>query len=363
MMANNHRDTLLSLMARVRPALSNQSYIPAWTHIQLAGGFATTYNDLASISVRLPDTGLPSCCVPGDLFIKALGSIKADQVLVQEHATEKAIVVSAGKARMKLPVLPATDFSVPQPRSAPASIQITDDILDAIKQCLLSVGTDPTHPTQMGVTLDSIIGTAVLYSTDNITISRCVTKTPLALPGDAPVILPTFFCEQLLSLATAYPKDNIQLDIYPGMIRALFDKGHAASIMHKMVVELEPLDFEAIIAKYLSVSELPSKLQPVPVSFDSAWTRALLVLNGSSDKSTKVQCNGTSVDLLTTSSLGQSEDVLTLEKAGSVADFYIDPALVLRAAKSCTQLAFYKKVMVMAGTNVSFIHLIAHCAA
>ena len=359
-MTTAKRDELLSLMMLVRSALATQSFIPAWTHIRLAEGSATTYNDTASISVKTPLLGMNPGCVPGELFIKALSSFNADSVLLQEHPNERALVVTSGRSKLKIPTLPVEDFKMPVLKGAPASIDLNDDILAAIGKCLFSVGTDPTHPEQMGVTLGAPNGLAVLYSTDNMTISRCATKSAISLPGDAPVILPTFFCEQLLSLAKAYIDDDIVLNVYPGALQVVF--GKKATLLTKTLVDMEVRDFEDVIKKYLDIETLKAATMPIPKSFDAAFNRAMLILALETDKATTVTPSSEGVTLFSKSSLGESDDEFTLDKKVRVKPFKVDPGHVLRAAKSCGSVAFYDRVLVLCTPDISFVHLVAHCA-
>lgn len=365
-MTTAKRDALLSSMTLVRPALATQSFIPAWTHILLADGFATTYNDTMSIQVRAPLDGLESVCVPGEMFIRALGSFNAETVLLQEHGDAQALLLTSGRSKLKVPVLPAADFKLPNLKGTPAEVALTDDILVGIKQCLFSVGADPTHPAQMGVTLgvlgDGSRGAAVLYSTDNTAISRYCTTSKIELPGGAPIILPTHFCEQLLVLAKAFPEDDLDLLVYPGAVKV--QVGKKASLLTKMMVDLEPLDFESIISKYLDVAEVKKHLSVLPPAFDAAFNRALLVLASETDKATKItpERDG-SVSLFSKTALGEAEDDFTLDKKADGKPFHVDPSLVLRAAKTCGSVAFYPRVLVLASDDAKFIHLIAHCAA
>ena len=358
-MTTANRDALLSLMTLVRPALATQSFIPAWTHIRFADGFATTFNDTASISVKTPLADLDPVCVPGELFIKTLSSFNAESVLLQDNDTSMVLV--AGRSKMKVPVLPVDDFKMPVLKGKPSELDLSDDILEGVRCCLFSVGTDPTHPSQMGVTLDTTDGRAVLYSTDNITLSRYATKTKLTLPGDAPVILPTFFCEQLLTMSKAYPDDDMVLEVYPGALRVLF--GKKATLLTKTLVDTEPLDFGAVFAKYLDVNAAKKTLAVLPPSFDAAFNRALLVLANEADKAARITVGkGGAVELYAKSQLGESTDEFVVAQASVRKPFHVDPALVLRAAKTCGSVAFYDRVMLLASDDATFLHLIAHVA-
>lgn len=360
-MATTNRDALLKLVSLLRPALSNQSFIPALTHLRFDAGQVTAYNDVTAIKAKAPID--LSACVPGELFIKALSSFNADSVALDALESDKGsittLLLTSGRSKLKVPVLPVKDFPLREPSGDCHVVPFDNEMLDGIRKCLFSVGSDPTHPAQMGVTLESEDGKAVFYSSDNFTISRCQTKSKVDLPAGAPIILPTFFCEQMLVLAKTYSDDDVDLEVYPNALRCTF--GKKASLLTKTLADLEPLDFQKIMGKYLKVADVKKHLCRIPDTFDAAWNRALLVLANEADKATAV-AGGGKLLLQSKSALGHAEDELEMEKLPK-ADFHIDPTLVVRAAKTCGSIAFYDRVLVLASDDGSFIHLIAHCSA
>jgi len=360
------RETLAKVASLVKPALASQSYIPALTHIRFDGEYATTYNDVASISVAASVD--INRCVPGDLLIKAIGSFGGESVLMQMK--DSALHISSGRSKIKLPTLPYSDFplKVPPADEADGEIPLGADILKGIERCLISVGNDTAHPQQMGVTLDKEGGFAVLYSTDNYSLSRYQTKTKIKLPGDAPIILPTFFCEQMVSLSRTYPDHQISLLIHAGALVAEFGGGDDkvdAILFTKTLVDLVPRDFGKAIIKAIGKPDtVKNLLEPIPDAFDAAFARALLVLSSEHDKSTEVTFDGETMRVHSASSMGDSDDEMPFDQEPSkVAGFVIDPALVIRASKSCSMIACYPNALVLADKDVSFIHLISHLAS
>ena len=105
-----------------------------------------------------------------------------------------------------------------------------------------------------------------------------------------------------------------------------------------------------------------SPTKGLPDAFDAAWARAMLVLSAEADKATQVTAHKDGgITLLSKCAMGEAEDTLAINaKSGS--QFHVDPALVVRAAKSCGALALYPRVMALASDDMSFVHVIAHCA-
>jgi DNA polymerase III sliding clamp (beta) subunit (PCNA family) len=363
-----NREALIKLINLARPALASQDYIPAYKHFCFSGGFVSAFNDVAAIQIALPtrelDLGL---CLPGDMLIKSLHSFNAEKVMLQP-TSDGALLVTSGRSKIKMPTLPAKDFplSIPELSKTPV-LTLGQDITHGIQRCLVSASNDPTHPATMGVTLDQDDGRAVLFSTDNATISRYQTKTKVNLPGDSPVILPTFFCEQLVTLAKAFPKAHCEVELHPGaLVVYFFDENEktVAVLFQKTLVDLEPLDFPKIIAKHLKTKNLREQLAEIPSSFDAAFGRALLVLSSELDKVTKISPSDDAIKLLSTSAAAESADSIVFNSTGQTTEtFYADPTLVARACKACTHLAFLPSVLVMANNDASFVHLISHCSA
>lgn len=348
------REALSKIVNLVRPALATSDYIPALTMVKFDGKYATAYNDIAAIRVKA-DVDL-NLCVPGETLIKALGSFSGDSLMIQEDAKNKSLLVASGKSKFKLPTLPGGAHPFEMPDGDGDTLDINDDILKGIEQCLMSVGTNTKHPSQMGVTLEALGGVAVLCSTDNKTISRFQTKTKLSLPGDVPVILPTFFCQQLIALAKHYSESDITLLLSAGALIAEFGKD--AFLMTKTPVDLEPLDFDRIIKKTLANQKV--SVTPIPDAFDAALGRALLVLSQEAEKETHMNVDSEGLSMRSVSSLGESDDQIKMQDLDECS-FTIDPTLVLRASKVCTHIGFYREVLVLANKDATFLHLIAHC--
>lgn len=351
---------LLKALLLVRPALSKQNYIPALQHVHFGKGYATAYNDISAISVRL-ESDLDRC-LPGELLIRALQSFSAESVMVQQKDAEA--VLSSGRSKLKLPTLDGKAFPLEWPAEGDTSeFKVSAAIIRGIERCLMSVGNDPTHPEQMGVTLDAVDGYARLFSTDNFTISSYETDTKLKLPADAPVILPTFFCEQLVALAAAYKDEKVMLLVTPGALVAEF--GDSAKLLTKTLVEREPADFPAMMKKHLKLDNLKKELVAIPPAFDAALSRALLVLEQEADKITTVTLNKDSFSLSSASSMGNADDKLPFDgdiDFGAPEEIHFDPALVARASKACGLMGFLSKALVLADSEAQFVHLVAYCS-
>lgn len=354
-----NREDILKVAALVRPALSNLPYIPALQHVMFDGNSMTTYNDIAAISVRFPTE--MKACLPGELFIRALGSFSGDTVVLAHDADKGALTVSSGRSsKIKLPTLPLTAFPLELPATHPdTEIVLTTDLLKGITRCLMATGTDPTHAAQMGCTLDTDDdGYAVVYSTDNHTITRYQTKNKIKLPGGVPILLPTFFCEQLVRLSTAFPKAEAVILLRDGAIVAEFGNDLAV-LFTKTINDLQPLNFERVIAQMCALDKLPKVTHDIPPGFDAALDRALLVLAGVNDKATAFDPDEDSFEMLSESPMGTSRDSFKFNTENCHGLFHVDPAHVARAAKICGKMAFLRQALVLTGDDDKLVHLIS----
>lgn len=351
-----NRESLLRTLSFARPAIAPQAYIAALTHFAFDGHMVTAYNDVSAISIRTEFDH--ECCLPADFLIKTLNSMTTGNVAVEEGEGD-SLVLTSGRSKVKIPFLSLDAFPpVVSPNEARASFKVGAQLLKGLAKCLVGVGTDPTHPAQMGITLEPDDEGCCLYSTDNFSLSRYETTTKIKLPASAPIILPTFFCTQLVALAKAFPDEQITVEVHAGAFKALI--GEQAVLFTKQLVDSEPMNFGSIVAKYLEGEELSEVLVPIPDGFEAAFNRALLVLEDQLDKSTKISCKSGRVKLFSSSGRGEATDSLNSPKHPDVDGFHADPALVNRASKLCTKMALLPKVMVMA--DGEFSHLIAHCS-
>lgn len=356
------RTELMKIVSLLRPALSTQDYIPALKHICFDAGNAVAYNDTSAISVAYDMTF--KRLVPGDLLIRALGSLGGEKVAITYDEKTSVLLLASGRSKLKLPTMPAADFPFEGMKTDVGEVPLTKDMLRGIQLCLLSVGADPTHPAQMGVTLEiNEKGHAEFFSTDNFTISRYETTDKVELPGDSPIILPTFFCDQILTLGKAFPNAAAYLIIGVGALLVEFVEKEVvvASTLTKTVVDIEPMDFHKIMKKHCDPKKLV--LKAIPDDFDASFNRALLVLGSELDKSTKVDVLADKIVLETTSAMGDVEDDFDFGSGNSLIAFTIDPSLVVRASKTATKVAMLPKVMVLSNEAGDFLHLIAHCVA
>lgn len=346
------RSSLLEAANLVKPALSNQQFVPVLSHLIFDGVSVTAFNDVSAISVR-SDLDLEGC-VPGDMLLKSLSSLSGAEVVLT-HSSD-SIVLACGRSKVKLPVLPLSDFPFSMPEFEGIGLLLNSKILQGIASCLPGSGSDPTHPAQMGVTMIPVDGMIGLYATDNFTISRYLAKSSIKIPGDVPVILPTFFCQQLLSLSKAYPDQEVRLIAEPDHLLARI--GEHVHLYTKVAVQVEPLDFERVLNRHLGDENIDDGLKEIPAGFDAAIDRALMVVSGEVDKSSKITVGKGKMKLETVSGTAESLDSFTWD-GSDLLEVRVDPGFVARSLKLGTHVAILDSAMIVTNGD-QFLHLISY---
>lgn len=360
------RAALLRAAKLVKPALAERAFLPVLQHISFNGEWATAFNDKMAIAVRC-DSPVQRL-IPGQLLVDALQSFGGNEVLFQQD-TDDAFVLRSGRSRVKLPTLPLKDFPFDWPAAAASDwIDMNDEMVTAIKRCLISVNKDASQPAQVGVTMDMDEERhAVFFSTDNGSISRCECKSRIELPGDAPIIMPLPFCEQFIALMEAYgEKYPPCMAVGDGWLEVQFAAdagahGAEARLFTTMPVDLDPMDFPKIMRKHCGdVSTLHKRLTLIPDAFDPALARALLVLGNEVRKKVTCAVEDRVMQMHASSDMGDSDDELKLD-INDVGPVPMDGGLVMRALKHAKRIGINDTVTILVGgERMEFVHIVAH---
>jgi DNA polymerase III sliding clamp (beta) subunit (PCNA family) len=347
-----NRAKLLSVLNLVKPAIAAKDYVPILTHFMFDGESVTAYNDILAINLEC-DVKIQGC-IPADLLIKSLNSIKTEEVSLLRH--DNHVMLTSGKTKIKLPVLQSADFptTLSSKSKLISTLKVTDKMLEGIQKCLMAVGVDFNHPAQMGVTLDPAFSRTecALYSTDNVTISRYVFTSNGTIGSNAHMIMPTMFCQQLVALSKRY--GSAEIETYAGALVARF--GCEAILFTKTLVDMQPMPFDTIIGKYADEDKL--KLINTPDIFHESFERAVLVQENELSKSTDVIIENGKLLLESQSNKGEVAD--EMQYAGDSMHFTIDPSLVKRVASMADKIAILRRVMVFMDKDQNYLHLIAH---
>lgn len=345
------RADLVAALSVVRPAVGRGLFVPVLSHYCLAGDRVIGYDDEIAISVEAP-VGV-ECAVPADLLNKLVGSMSAEDVVLVHTGAE--LRVSSGRSNVKIPALPKESFvykGVDAGWRLLFELPITSEFLEGLQMCLVSVGSDPTHAAQMGITWEG----DTFYSTDNVTMSRFVIKDLLEVPS-TPIILPTAFCRELLALVgkADLKKHSPLLRLYDHAV--VVHVGTWADLFSKIDTNEAPLDFAEVFSKHLGGPA--GKPCSIPTQWEAAFSRAAAVV----DQKRPVACVDVDDDvlsILTSSTVGEVRDALGVRGARNAEQFYVDPQHVLRVSKQVKTFDCRPSALVLYSGN--YTHLIAHCS-
>lgn len=347
------RGDLLNALNMVKPALGKGVFVPVLSHYCFDGESVTAYDD--NIAISVPFAAGFEGAVPGDLFVRLLGSLVAEDIGLS--LKEGTLHVKAGKSNFKVPTLPPAAFIFKaKGHGASETFKADEDFLRAVESCLISTGVDPTHPAQMGLTLVRDDDYYTLYSTDNVTMSQYELGEDLGLAGavdESGIIMPTEFCRQLVALSRGL-NQHADVTVHEAAVMAQFD---GALLFGKLIQSEKPLDFAGVFEKMVGKKADGAVLPP---AWDSTFTRACAVVNPQHPV-TSVSVEEGVMLVESKSALGEVKDELEFEHDDIEAkEFLVDPAHVLRASKVCSHVAFRPQCVVM--RKGMFAHMISHCS-
>lgn len=361
-----NRLALLSALKTMHPFLSQNDFIPMLTHFCFVGGEKiVAYNDVQAMV--LPFKTPLDCAVPGSLLLKCLNTLKSDEIDLSLKGTDLTVI--SGKTKIEFKVLSPDQFIFESPEYENTPILMSVGCLEGMKKCLLSVGTSPTHQKMNGITIVIEEDKVSMYSTDAVAISRYTfyERTDVKNGDTVTLILPTFFCQQLINLATEFCKDGDYIKLkYEQNKSIVAEVGEEGSVfkIYSRLIDAVPLDFEATIEK--SIGDLDEiELQPLPEMLQAAFERAQLLIGNEERhaKSTTLQVRDEEIRLTTESSIGTVKDYIDLPNKLGNFDAHLVPDKLLRVYPVVSKISFRKNLVLATGSDGAFLHLISYVTA
>lgn len=297
------RTDLVDMLQLVSPGLSNNDLIPILSHVWFTGSSLMAYNDQIAVSVPLK-TDFKGA-VPGSTLIDLIKNSRAKDI--EFIAAESELTIKAASSRFKLGMLPDEAFNIfDMPKASKGALTPPALFFDAIASCMQSVGSDPSTPEQLGVTLIPDDKDLELYSTNNATITY--TKITLPLGKPTRVTLSADFCKQMVSIAKS--EKNVKVEIHDDYSLLTTPKG--ISLFGRLIEIDKPLDFAGIMennipddAKKIAV-DIPSKLRLM-------IERAIIITNSTSERSqTAITITDGKMRFLSKSSRGEVIDTVLI---------------------------------------------------
>lgn len=348
---NVNRKALVSALKKIKPAIASQDHIPVMRHFCFTGRDVYAYDEVSAIVVRFPTEF--KAAVP-DSLLPILESYATDEVDLT-LADNNLIVKGGARAKVMLPVLPSSDFVYKRHDAFDSILQVNPDFLKGVTQCLKIVSNGVMQRASlMGVTLSPDF-TGCLYSTDNKTISRYRLKQHVPLLSE-PIVLPYFFCQQLVSWM---PEGNVELAITDRQVLAIADN---KPFLVSQRIEGEQLEFAKTIKSFYT-SSLKDQFIPVPEGFVPAINRSLIVNSSESAKEVVIDIECDTITVSARSSRGDVKETIEVEsKIKSDRKRYVFRGDVLsRALGMCDEINFLPGALGLRN-GVRYLHLVGTVA-
>ncbi len=341
-----NRLELLTSLQNLEPALSTKPIIEELTFIWFTGTYVYAYNDIIGIVAPL-ETEFKGG-MKGSLILGLLDKSRAKEIEFIPSDNED-LLIKAANARLNLAYygLDRSIWDVPALNND-LTFEITDILLKAISNAMMSVGHDTSIPDQLGVTLIPDGNILYLFSTDSKTVSRAM--IPFECKFQKRVILPVIFCQQLMKLC----KNGGRMMIEGSSILA--ENKNGVLLFSRLIETARPLEFHATVDSVLSQREAR---QPVliPKRFKLAIERVALVLESHLGESAKFEVKDDVLYMQADTSLGHIKDQMRLDAEHSDVELHVDPHLIKRALSECSELYLGKSCVILSDEN--FIHLIS----
>lgn len=191
MLFEKPRQEFLNLLKSCRHGLSTRDLVPALSCFCFYKGEVISFDDVVAV-VAPCDVGGFSGGFRGGLLMKWLETAKAKDVkLVDDKDEDGKVEWKAGRSKLRMEVLPAEEFAFSIPRHEGDVVEIPD-FREYLQAAAASMGTDPSGPWRLGVTVEFLPDGLRLFSTDNLSVTSVFAeyKVPDALRGTQVILVP-----------------------------------------------------------------------------------------------------------------------------------------------------------------------------
>lgn len=325
---------LLEALNLAGHSLLSNDFIPILSHFCFMDSALYAFNDVSAVFVE-HKTGL-ECALRGDVLLGILETISGDEVEIKPLETSAEL--NGGKA--KLPMLPSTDFIFTLPEDEQyVNVPFSNDIVAALKACLITVGQDALRPEFTGVTVQLSKSSMVFFSSDNATISRY--EVPALGRKTASAIFPKSTAQQALDLRAAVVKEDQkkqpELKLGDKYLEIEFNSAPGVFIYSKLL-SVEAADFQKVLDMHLK----GLALFDIPAEFAAVVKRAELVLGKDLDQCCELATTKTGLTVKAQGQLGEIDEQMKAS-AGVVRHTTVNPAHISRVLSYCNKMGISEK--------------------
>lgn len=324
------------------------------------------YDDKSAVVV-MEETGL-QCAVPGRTLLELLDGAgeEIEMVLMKKHEHESVehLEIKDGTSTMKLPVLgkDAFVFDIPD-CEVDCEIELDEELCEVLGFVADCANVETIQPQFMGVAfrLDKRLH---VYSTDNVTITRMVTKQKYEGKGSA--VIPSSSVQLLTKVYQDLGADltKATMSIGPEYVVVQYEVKDTAVpvIVVCKTIATKPADYEKMLQEHLS--DVP--YVPMPDGLELALKRSVAVLGDDMEHKSEIGTEGKRFWITTKGTRGQIGANLKLSESDgrSAASLNISPKHFLRALRACAEMKV-RDALILRGSfkNFTIDHLLSAAEA
>lgn len=345
------RQLLTTTLKKLEPALLDNGQMPVLGCYCFGEKSVHSYNAQLGLSRPYTEKFNPPFrgAVRGKLLLGFLNNCGGKDVEFETEGHEGSILFKCGRPRIEIPTLLPTDFLFEQPAMDKArEIIVSAALLDSLKLISSNMGSDPTHPWRMGVTMVSTESGDDFYATNNRTITRVTLGTP---EGEAKSYLfPPRFVQLLLSLIKE--DEPRRIHVAKSWVRASFKSG--LKLFSKSIAEIKSKEYFGMVNP---IMEREAKPVAIPAGLEQCLQRAMVVSRYATQPVTTLKCSKGKLKLITQSDAGLDDSVNFEQEEMEVK---VPPELLLNGMKNASHMTIFEDCVRFTGKG--YVHLVATAA-
>lgn len=343
-----NRSDLLEALKLVEDAIARKDFVEVLTCFCFDGKTITAYDDI--VILQAPCIAPIAGAVKAGVLSSFVKASRAKELELSQVDAE--LEVKAGRSKLKVALLPTADFLHEFPSDGEKAEYATiksRGLVDAFARASITIGTDPSQPELLGITLKYSKGRLSLYSTDNLTATRVRCKAN-ADAEDLKTQLSPRFCELLVKVGASRPMTSFFLG--DGWVEARFGD---VRLFGKACGDGAMASYSSL---FKAVGEQTART-PIPPTLERALDRALVVWQQSSKQDecfdTKMVVKDNRLRLTTETGLGRVDDVLKFEHED--VEVLLVPGTVKKCLSGASEMLITSEFVVIGSSD--FIHIIS----
>ncbi len=190
MLFEKSRQEFLQLLKSCRHGLSTRDLVPALSCFCFYKGEVTSFDDVVAVVAPCAVGGFTGG-FRGGLLIKWLETATAKAVKLCELEEKGKMEWRAGRSRLKMEVLPGEEFAFSILRHEGEVVEIPN-FKEYLQAAAASMGTDPSNPWRLGVTVSFWQDSITFFSADNLSVTAVFAEyeVPQKLQGSQVILVP-----------------------------------------------------------------------------------------------------------------------------------------------------------------------------